>query len=158
MTTASSVLAARVAGVLTTSTALAAQAGIAAVTLASATTPRIFRGIGAMSHGKSRGRCPLMEYEVIGQTWRSTAPEGGTLVQTVRLRAHVARRDLGAAGEQLAGMLSAALAAIRSQSVDNLTALGDDRVGDVQPGPWGLMREAEMDVEVTFCEADYEVT
>ena len=158
MSTASSVLCARVAGALTTSAALAAQAGLTGGVWGSAVVPRTFRGIGALSHGKSRGRCPLIEYDVVAQTFTSTAPEGGTLRQTVRLRAHVARRDLGDAGEQLAGMLATALAAIRSQSTDNLTALGDDRVGDTQPGPWGLMREAELDVEVSFAESDYEVT
>jgi hypothetical protein len=156
MSTASSVLAARIASTLA-GVSVAAQAGVAAGTWASTSAPRIFRGIGAMSHGKNRGRCPFIEFDIIGQTWDKTAPEGGTLAQRVRLRAHVASRDLGVASEKLAAILAAALAAIRSESVDNLTAFGGDNVAETTAGPWGLMRDAEMDVEVSYSATDYEV-
>lgn len=136
---------------------VAAQAGIATLTWASTVTPRVFRGFTGYLAGRNRGRLPFMEFDIESQGFAHETLDGGTMVSTVRIRAHCGGRDPETAGNLLEGMLAAGLAAIRSEAADNYTALGDDQIGALEQGPWGHTREATLTIEHTFARSDYEV-
>jgi len=156
MATAGTTLADRVAQGLR-SPNVAAQAGIASSTWASTDTPRVFRGLGGYLNGRSRGRLPFIEFDVTSQGFTQDTREGGTLTSRVLIRAHCGGRDLEAAANMLEAILAAALACIRDESADNYMALGDDELGQLIPGPWGLSRDATILVQHTFGRNDYEV-
>lgn len=133
-------------------------AGVQLDTWASTTTPRVFSGLAGMMGGRNRGRLPFLEVEVGRQTTTALADEGGTLQQQVTVRCHVGDTDPGAASDLSAMILGACAASIRSQAADNLTALGDDEIGDLLPGPFGLQRDLTLTVEQSFSRSDYGVT
>lgn len=157
MSTAGTVLTARVfsgcraAGVAT-------QAGVLLATWSSTTVPRVFRGLAGYLGGRNRGRLPLIEFDIQTQRFAQETEQGGMLLSTVTLRCHVGGRDLETAGNLAEAILAAALAAIRSEAVDNYTAQGDDEIGPLQPGPLGHFRDATMRFEHTFARTSYEVT
>ncbi len=157
MTTAGSVLAARVATALADDS-VATQAGVAALTWASADAPRVFHGLGGYLQGRNRGRLPFVEYAITGQTFDSNASGGGTMTQTVTVRAHCGGRDLGTASDLTAAILAAGMAAIRDNTSDVYTDMGDDAVGELQPGAWGHQRDASMTFIQSFDRDTYEVT
>lgn len=138
--------------------AVATQAGILAATWASTTVPRVFSGIAGMMGGRNRGRMPFLEVDIASQSMTAMADEGGALLQRVTVRCHVGDGDPGAAGDLSAAILGACAAQIRSQTTDNLTMVGDDELGEVQAGPWGLQRDLTITVEQTFARSDYGVT
>lgn len=137
---------------------VATQAGVAALTWSSTTTPRVFRGFTGYLAGRNRGRLPFMEFDLETQGFAHETLEGGTLTSSIRVRAHCGGRDQQAAGDLLEGMLAAGLVAIRSEVSDNYTALGSDQLGALEPGPWGHTREVTLTFEHTFARSDYEVS
>lgn len=157
MTTPGSVLASRIY-LACQAGAVANQAGVAPLTWASASAPRVFRGLGGYLSGRNRGRLPFIEFDISGQEFTQASPDGGELVSQVIVRAHCGGPSLEAAGDRLEGILLAALASIRSEAEDEYMALGDDRVGPLVPGPWGHQREATVTVSHSFNRTDYEVT
>ncbi len=137
---------------------VASQAQVAAITWASETAPRVFPGRAGFIGGRNRGRLPFVEVEFIGQTFANEVEEGGTLKTKIRLIAHATGRDQQTAEELLSAIITESLVQIRDVSQDNYTRLGDDEIMTVQPGPFGWMLEAQMEVEHSFQRDDYEVT
>lgn len=156
MSTAASILAARVLSALNSS-AVAVRAGVLPATWALTTAPHVFHGLAGYLGGRNRGRLPFMEFEIESQTFEHQVTEGGELTQTIHLRAHVGGKDSGVAGELCEAMLCAAMAAIRSEAGDNLTALGNDAISAPQLGPWGISRDASLTVIQSYERSDYEV-
>lgn len=158
MSSPSSVLGQHVADALI-SGSVAAAADVAALTWASATTPRIFRGIAGYMGGRNRGRLPFIEYSVGVNALDQVAIEGGTIVQTLQLRVHCGTASQGDAEDLTAAILLAAIAAIRDASGPdaNLAAIGNEQMDALVPGPWGLMRDATLTVEQTYNRSTYEV-
>ncbi len=156
MSTASSVLSGRIATALRAA-AVAVQAGVDSAAWASLSAPRVFRGLGGYLGGRNRGRLPFMEYEIETQTFSPETERGGELSQHVRLRCHVGGADPGVAGELCEAILCEALASIRSETGDNLTALGGDAIEAPALGPWGTSRDASLVVIQSFERSDYEV-
>ncbi len=158
MATASSVLATRVFAALRAST-VATQAGVASGTWASTATnsSHIFRGLAGWLGGRCRGRLPFIEFDVESQAFNQLSLQGGTMTQAIRLRVHVGGLDPGATAETAAAILCAAFASIRSETVDNLTALGDENIEPAQFGPFGVMRDGVMMVNQSYERDSYEV-
>lgn len=150
MATAGSVLANRIETALAAA-AVYTQAGVASM------SGRIFRGLGGYLGGRCRGRLPFIEYDIVSQAFNNDSRDGGQLAQRVTVRVHVGGRDLGTASALTEAVLAAALASIRSDASDNLTDMGDDAIGEIQPGPWGHQRDAEMTIMQTFDRDSYEV-
>ena len=132
-------------------------AGVAALTWADEDTPRVFRGLGGYLGGRNRGRLPFLEVSVGGSDIGQTSNDGGEGMTTIHLRAHCGGADLGTAEDLTAGMLSAAIAAIRSETTDNLAAVGSDQIDALEPGPWGCQRDARVMVVQSWARDDYEV-
>jgi hypothetical protein len=137
---------------------VAAAAGVLAATWAAVDVLRVFAGLGGFLGGRNRGRLPFLEVSVGESAIDASAPEGGEGRTTVRLRVHVGGVDLGTAENLSHAILAAALASLRSETADNLCAWGSDRIGALEPGPWGCQRDAEAEVIQTWQRADYEVT
>lgn len=156
MSTPGQILAARVAEACQSGD-VADAAGVAVATWASASAPRVFRGLGGYLSGRNRGRLPFLEFDVSSQGFAQDSADGGTLTSQVTLRAHCGGPNLEAAGDRLEGILLAALAAIRGESEDNYMALGDDSIAPLAPGPWGHQREATVSVSHSFNRESYEV-
>lgn len=155
MSTIDTVLGTRIYAALRTA-AVATAAGIAAGTWADTTISRVFKGNGPYLGARNRGRLPFMEFYLDAQPFTQEHPQGGTVVTTVKVVAHVGGRDLEAASDLAAAMLGFGMAAIRSEAVDNYTAMGDDQIGALEPGPWGHMRVASMTFEHTYDRTIYE--
>ena len=133
---------------------VATQAGIASGTWASTTTPRVFRGFGALVSGRNRGRLPFIEFDISDQAYTEDHYEGGTLSAVVTLTAHCGGRDPETASDTLDAILVSGIASIRSESTDNYTALGSDDIQDIEPGPWGFKRKASVSVSFSFSSFD----
>ncbi len=155
MSTIGTVLSTRIYAALRDA-AVAAQAGVAAGTWASTTVSHVFRDFTGYMLGRNRGRLPFIEFEISSEAFHQDTVEGGTVKTTVTLRAHVGGRDPEAASNMLEGILAAGMAKIRSEAVDNYTALGDDAMQPTVPGPWGLMREVAMEFEHTYDRGTYD--
>ena len=155
MSTVGSILSVRIFSALRAAT-VAAQAGVASVTWSSTSVPRVFRGNDGATGGRNRGRLPYVEFDIVSLPYASEHAQGGTVTAVVAIKAHAGGRDLETIGNLLEGILSAGLASIRSESTDNYCAFGSDEIGPLEPGPWGSMRTAKMDIEFTFDRTDYE--
>ena len=133
-------------------------ASVSSATWSSTTVPRVFSGIAGYLGGRNRGRLPFVEFSIASQDFAHATLEGGTVTSSVIIRAHCGGRDPETATNLLRAILTAGLAAVRDEAADNYTALGDDRLGDTELGPWGHMQDASLTVEHTFARDDYEVT
>ncbi len=138
--------------------AVAVAAGLTLVQWTEVGRPHIFRGLGGFLGGRNRGRLPFIEYDCASQGFDQESISGGTITQTITLRAHVGGRVLGTAGDLSEAMLTAALASIRSEAVDNLTAIGGDSIGPLVASPWGLSRDATLTIEQSYSRSTYEAT
>ncbi len=157
MATASSVLSTRIFSALRTA-AVATQAGVASGTWSSTSTTRVFRGIAGWLGGRNRGRLPFIEFDIESQGFTEENPQGGTINQAIRLRVHVGGQDPAVAAELAIAILAAGIAAIRSETTDNLVALGNGAIEPAQFGPWGVSRDAVLQVQQSYGRTDYEVT
>jgi hypothetical protein len=137
---------------------VATAAGIAAGTWADAVTPRVFRGNAALINGRNRGRFPFVELRISGQKYKQEHYEGGTLTMELTAVAYCAGGNLEVAGNLLDGILIAGLNGVRSGITDNLTSLGNDRIGPLIPSPQGHRKEAKSTISVTYERATYEVS
>lgn len=137
---------------------VAESAGVLGATWNSVAIPRVFRGFTGYIKGRNRGRLPFLEFEVETQAFALDTLEGGTQSSSVRIRAHCGGADPEVASDLLAAILGAGLAAVRTEAVDNYTALGDDQISAVSPGPWGHMREAVSTFQHSYGRSDYGVT
>lgn len=155
MSTIDTVLSARIFAALRTS-AVANAAGVAAGTWSDTTIPHVFKGSGPYIGGRNRGRLPFIEFWIESQPFAAEHFQGGTVITTVRIVAHVGGRDLETANDLADAMLAFGIAAIRSEAVDNYTAMGDDQIAALEAGPWGHMRQATMTFEHTFDRTIYE--
>jgi hypothetical protein len=132
-------------------------AGVAAASWADAATPRIFRGLAGFLGGRNRGRLPFIEFDIVNQPFAQESVQGGTVALAITIRVHYGSRDHGAASDATQAILANALAALRSEDVDNLCAFGTDQIGPIQASPWGLARDAQATVELSYNRADYGV-
>lgn len=155
MSTAGTVLTARVFQGARVA-AVAAQAGLAAGVWASTTVPHVFRGLAGYIGGRNRGRLPFIEFDIATQKFDQRTEIGGDLMTTLTMRCHVGGRDPETAGNLAEAILTAAINAIRVETVDNYTAIGSDSIGAVEQGPWGHFRDAQMQFDHTFSRTTYE--
>ena len=107
--------------------------------------------------GRNRGRLPFVEFDISSQSYNQEHFQGGTLISALRVRAHCGLRDVVAAGTLLDLMVTAAIASIRSELVDNYTAMGSDSTTDSGYGAWGHFQDATLTIEQSFARLDYEV-
>ena len=137
--------------------AVAAAAGVASGVWADTTATRVFRGLSGFLAGRNRGRLPFIEFDIETQQFTQDTIEGGTATSTVHLIAHCGGRDPAVASELLAAILSAGFAAIRLETTDNYTALGDDQIGATMQGPFGHQRDGTLTISHSFARSDYGV-
>jgi hypothetical protein len=157
MATPGTVLSTRVYAALRDAT-VATAAGINSALWAATDYPHIFRGLVGYMGGRNRGRLPFVEWDIVAQNFTQENTAGGTLIQTLTIRCHVGGKSLETAGNLCEAVLLAALVALRSEATDNLLLYGDDQLGELQPGPWGQMRDLSMTVEQSFSRSAYEVS
>jgi hypothetical protein len=155
VSTAGSVLATALFRALRESS-VAGQAGVANATWASTTVPRVFQGLGGFVAGRSRGRCPFLEFQRMATPFTRESIDGGKMVSQVIVRAHVCVGDLATADNLTDAILSAALASIRDPSLSNYLAIGSDVIQPLEAGPWGHQRDAVLDIEHSFSN-NYEI-
>ena len=154
MATTGTVIQGRVFTALNSAT-VSSQSGM---TLANWTAnPHVFYGFTGFLAGRNRGRLPFIEFDVSTDGFTQNTVEGGTLIVKVTLRIHVGGRDTQVAGNLAEALTLASLAAIRSESVDNYFALGDDSMQQIVPGPWGWVRESSLTVQLTYGRGNYEI-
>jgi hypothetical protein len=121
------------------------------------TRPRIFTGQArTFLCGRNRGRLPFFEIHVSGQSFDHESYSAGAITQTALLTLHLGGKDPGEAGLVAERVLLAAIAAIRT-GPDNLLALGDETLGDLEQGPWGHRRTITFTVTQTYDRTTYEV-
>lgn len=154
MTTSAQEIRSRIIDALRTP-GVAIAAGVVPATWASTTIPRVFSGDHGFLGARNRGRCPYIEVWVEGQAFDHRSTEGGDLTTQVRLRIHAAGRI---SRDALDEIMVASLAAIRVEVSDNYTALGDDRVDEVKPGPMGWMVDAIVGLSHSWDRTTYEGT
>ncbi len=152
-----SVLTARVRATIAASQKIHDLLGLTLGTLGNALRPRIFTGQArTFLCGRNRGRLPFFEIHVSGQVFDHESFEAGAITQTSQLTIHLGGNDPGAAGLLAERVLLASIAAIRNGS-DNLAALGDETLGDLEQGPWGHRRTLTFSVTQTYDRTNYEV-
>lgn len=156
MATSATVLYARVVAALRTN-AVASAAGVGNGVWSSSSTPRVFQELQGYLGGRNRGRLPFIEFDIDSQNYNKDHFQGGTLTSLLRIRAHCGLRDVVAAGTLIDSILTSALAAVRSEAVDNYTALGDDQVSLLEYGVWGHYGDATMTIVQSYASNDYEV-
>lgn len=120
-------------------------------------SPHVFYGFVGMLGGRNMGRLPFIEYDISTDSFHQDTVEGGTLTVKITLRVHVSGRDPATANNLAEALTLVALAAIRSESVDNYFAFGDDSMSQVKPGPWGWVRESSLTIQLTYARGNYEV-
>lgn len=130
--------------------------GIPLASWADPDRPRIFAGLFGYWGGRNRGRLPFLEVAIDGQDMRRETRDSSTLVQTVKIRVHLADVDTDAADEKSEAILMTALATIRSEA-DGYELDGDDQMGPCELGVWGHTREATVTVEHSLDRNTYEV-
>ncbi len=147
----------RVKSVLTASQKVHDLLGMSLGTLGNVARPRIFTGQArTFLCGRNRGRLPFFEIHVSGQSFDHESYSAGAITQTALLTIHLGGKDPGAAGLLAERVLLASMAAIRNGS-DNLLALGNDVLGDLEQGPWGHRRTMTFTVTQTYDRTTYEV-
>jgi hypothetical protein len=152
-----SVLTNRVKAVLTASQKVHDLLGLTLGALGNSARPRIFTGQArTFLCGRNRGRLPFFEIHVSGQAFDHESYGAGAITQTAQLTIHLGGKDPGAAGLLAERVLLASMAAIRNGS-DNLLALGDETLGDLEQGPWGHRRTITFAVTQTYDRTTYEV-
>lgn len=137
--------------------AVATAAGVGASAWADTSVPHVFGGSAGAIFGRNRGRLPFLEVATESQPFNQETPQGGTVRTTVRLRVNVGGADHETAEALANAILTAAIAAIRSESTDNYTAIGDDTIERFKPGPTWHQQEAVLTVEHSYSRSDYEV-
>jgi hypothetical protein len=156
-TSPATVLVARVKSVLGASELIHSALRLSSGTLASTTRPRIFTGQArTFLCGRNRGRLPFFEIHVSGQAFDHESYSAGAITQTALLTLHLGGKDPGAAGLLAERVLLAAMSEIRN-GPDNLLALGDETLGDLEQGPWGHRRTITFTVTQTYSRTTYEV-
>lgn len=139
------------------SPAVASAAGIAIALWKDATTPRVFDGIQGFQGGRNRGRLPFLEVACGGMEMLERSVEGGVSQVTVTIRCHVGTKDQSTAADLTASILLTCLAKIRDMATVTYLADGDDALGDLVAGPWGLMRDATVTIRHNFSADNYGV-
>jgi hypothetical protein len=156
-TSPASLLVARVKSVLGASERIHSILRLSSGALASTTRPRIFTGQArSFLCGRNRGRLPFFEVHVSGQAFDHESYSAGAITQTALLTVHLGGNDPGEAGLLAERALLASMAAIRN-GTDNLLALGDETLGDLEQGPWGHRRTITFTVTQTYDRTTYEV-
>jgi hypothetical protein len=156
-TSPATLLVARVKSVLGASELIHSILRLSSGALASTTRPRIFTGQArTFLCGRNRGRLPFFEIHVSGQSFDHESYSAGAITQTALLTLHLGGNDPGEAGLVAERALLAAIAAIRT-GPDNLLALGDESLGDLEQGPWGHRRTITFTVTQTYDRTTYEV-
>lgn len=147
----------RVKSVLAASQKVHDLLGLSLGTLGNVARPRIFTGQArTFLCGRNRGRLPFFEIHVSGQSFDHESYSAGAITQTALLTIHLGGKDPGVAGLLAERVLLASIAAIRNGS-DNLLALGDETLGDLEQGPWGHRRTMTFTVTQTYDRTTYEV-
>lgn len=132
---------------------VAAAAGIAAATWASASVPHVFDGEGAGTGGRNRGRLPFVEFFVATQPFIPEGTEIGTVESRIRLRVHVGGASRTAAQTTADAILMACFAVIRE---DDYFALGEAEVSTFASQPLWHYLEATLSVQHTYDPATFE--
>jgi hypothetical protein len=135
---------------------VASAAGVPALTWASVSAPHVFRGFGAYTGGRNRGRLPFIEYDIQSQPFNQETYEGGTVETVVRITVHAGGRDLESINTLLDEIIIASLASMRSQAVDTLMAIGSESVGAIEQSPWGHQMSADITVSNSYGRDTYE--
>lgn len=135
--------------------AVAAAAGFGSVAWADATVPHVFDALQGLMGGRNRGRLPFVEVAVADLNFDTHNTEGGTVETSATIRCHVGSKDQVTAMDQSAAILLTCLQKLRDTSSVTYLSDGNDNLGELIAGPWGLMRDLRITVRHTFNNSSY---
>lgn len=137
--------------------AVATAAGVGASAWADTTVSHVFDALQGLMGGRNRGRLPFVEVAVADLNFDTHNTEGGTVETSATIRCHVGSKDQVTAMDQSAAILLTCLQKIRDTSSVTYLSDGDDNLGGLIAGPWGLMRDLKVSFRHTFNNSTYGV-
>ena len=136
---------------------VAAIAGVAALSWASTTSPRVLAGTrDGYIAGLHRGRIPALEVWPESESWEHQAVEGGTQISAWAIRAHVPGPSLETADAAARRLIAASFAVLRAQDV--LSEGGGEASDLLSSSPYGFSLTARLSFATSYGRDTYELT